>query len=51
MDATQPELEKSCKDVNKETLESLLDLSIRYSTNSVFKDDLSYQIHDFTLDE
>jgi hypothetical protein len=51
MDAAQPELEKLCKDVNREKIESLLDLSIRYTRNSVYKDDILSQIHDFTLDE
>lgn len=53
MDSAQEELEKHVSVVSIEKLESLLDLSLRTSsTNSdPFKDDLSCEIHTYTLME
>jgi gamma-tubulin complex component 2 len=53
MDSAQEELEKHHENVSKEKLESLLDLSLRTSsTNSdSFKDDLSCELHTYTLME
>ena len=53
MDSAQEELEKHVNSVSIEKLESLLDLSLRTSsTNSdPFKDDLSCEIHTYTLME
>ncbi|OMJ86157.1 hypothetical protein SteCoe_12356 [Stentor coeruleus] len=53
MDSAQEELEKHASAVSREKLESLLDLSLRTSSanSDPFKDDLSCELHTYTLSE
>jgi gamma-tubulin complex component 2 len=53
MDSAQDELEKHEREVSKEKLESLLDLTLRTSSTNAdpFKEDLSCELHPYTLQE
>ena len=53
LDSADDELSKPFKNVSKEKLESLLDMSVRTSStnNDPFKDDLTCEIYNFTIHE